>query len=440
MLRLARIPYRFAGISGRLILVALLLPIAAAAQDDVSEDVWEDDWEDSGDATGWHGFVEAGLGSRLQTDARLPQRNTLEELRWRIESDRTLGRAIVALKADAGFDGIESRGYVDIRDATLSFTAGEAVDIKLGHQVQTWGTGDLVFLNDLFPKDFVSFFAGRDDEYLKAPGSAIRLTRFGSVFGIDFVWTPVFEPDVYLTGERFSFFSPLAGENVAPRPPISAIEPDRTFANGEFAVRAFRTVEGREYALYGYRGFFKQPSALNRSLLPTFAPLSAWGASLRKPAGRGLLNAEFAYYDSRDDRDGADPLIPNSQLRLLAGYEWEAARNFTVGLQYSAEWTLDHDELLAGSLAPQFEPEEYRQILTSRFTYRSGRERYLWSLFTFLSPTDKDFYLRPQFTLRYSDEWTYVFGGSLFGGDGGHTFFAQFEDASNVYLRARYNY
>jgi hypothetical protein len=418
------------------LLLVVLLPIAAPAQDDL----WDDDWDNGNDATGWHGFLEAGLGSRLQTDARVGQRNTLEELRWRIESDWTLGGAVLALKADAGFDGIESQGYADIRDATLSFTAGEALDIKVGHQVQTWGTGDLVFLNDLFPKDFVSFFAGRDDEYLKAPGSAIRLTRFGSAFNIDFVWTPVFEPDVYLTGERFSFFSPLAGENVAPRPRLSAIEPDRTFGNGEFAVRVFRTAEGREYALYGYRGFFKQPSARNQSLLPTFAPLSAWGASLRRPAGRGLLNAELAYYDSRDDRDGTDPLIPNSQIRLLAGYEWEAARNFTVGLQYFAEWTGDHDELLAGSFAPQFEPDEYRQLLTSRLTYRSGRERYLWSLFTFVSPTDKDIYLRPQFTLRYSDEWTYVVGGSLFGGKDDHTFFAQFEEASNVYMRLRYNY
>jgi hypothetical protein len=122
------------------------------------------------------------------------------------------------------------------------------------------------------------------------------------------------------------------------------------------------------------------------------------------------------------------------------GYEWEAARNFTVGLQYFTEWTLDHDELLAGSFAPQFEPDEYRQLLTGRLTYRSGRERYLWSLFTFVSPTDSDIYLRPQFTLRYSDQWTYAAGGSLFGGDDDHTFFAQFEEASNVYLRVRYNY
>ena len=306
--------------------------------------------------------------------------------------------------------------------------------------MQTWGTGDLLFLNDLFPKDFVSFFSGRDDEYLKAPGNAVRLTRFGEKLNVDFVWTPKFEPDVYLTGERFSFFSPLAGGNVAPSGGLNAVEPDSGLSDGEFALRLFRTVEGTEYALYAYHGFFKQPSALTESLEPTFAPLNAWGASLRRPAGPGLLNIEAAYYDSRDDADGSDPLLPNSQLRALVGYEWEARPRFTVGFQYYLEQTLDYSRLIANSPAPQFEPEEQRQVFTNRLTYRTGMDRYTWSLFTFYSPSDDDFYLRPSMNYRHSDQWTVVVGANLFGGDEPQTFFNQLQDASNVYLRLRYNY
>lgn len=420
----------------RAILIALFLPLVALAQ----EDLWDDDvWGDEEQASRWSGFLEAGLGTRFNRDPQLDERNTFEELRGRIESDWTISNTVLAFKADGGYDGIE-QGFVELRDLTMSLTVGGSLDVKIGHQVQTWGTGDLLFLNDLFPKDYVSFFAGREDEYLKAPGSAIRLTRFASLFNVDFVWTPVFEPDNYLTGERFSFFSPLAGTNVAPRPPLSAVEPDNSLNNGEFALRVFRNIDGREYALYGYRGFSKQPSALTDNLQATFAPLSVYGASLRRPAGPGLLNAEVAWHDSRDDRDGTDPLIPNSQVRVLAGFEWEAARNFTVGLQYYVEWTLDHDELIATSPTPQFLPAEFRQLLTNRLTYRTGRERYIWSLFTFLSPTDRDIYLRPQVALRYSDSWTLSAGGNLFGGSDNHTFFGQFEDASNAYVRFRYNY
>ncbi|NCF52000.1 hypothetical protein GWP57_10355 [Gammaproteobacteria bacterium] len=415
----------------------LLLPITLLAQDDP----WDDeDWGDDDEAAAWAGFIEAGLGTRLHSDPLLDERNTLEEVRWRIESEWQPGAATVSFKADAAYDGIEAGWDAEIRDLTAAFTLAEDYDIKLGRQVQTWGTGDLLFLNDLFPKDFVSFFAGRDDEYLKAAGNAIRVTRFSEMINVDFAWTPVFEPDVYLTGERYSFFSPLAGENIAPRPPLTAVEPDEKPANGEFALRLFRTFESREIALYAYRGFFKQPTALTANLEPTFAPLTAIGASLRQPLGPGLLNVEGSYYRSRDDRDGSDPFVPNDQLRMLAGYEWEARPNFTVGLQYYLEWTGDHSRLIDNSPSPEFEPDEFRHLLTNRLTYRAGRDKHTLSLFTFFSPSDSDFYLRPSYSYRHSDEWSLTAGGNLFGGSDAHTFFSQLQDASNLYLRVRYHY
>lgn len=415
----------------------LLLPITLLAQDDP----WDDeDWGDDDEAAAWAGFIEAGLGTRLHSDPLLDERNTLEEVRWRIESEWRPGAATVSFKADAAYDGIEAGWDAEIRDLTAAFTLAEDYDIKLGRQVQTWGTGDLLFLNDLFPKDFVSFFAGRDDEYLKAAGNAIRVTRFSEMINVDFAWTPVFEPDVYLTGERYSFFSPLAGENIAPRPPLTAVEPDEKPANGEFALRLFRTFESREIALYAYRGFFKQPTALTANLEPTFAPLTAIGASLRQPLGPGLLNVEGSYYRSRDDRDGSDPFVPNDQLRMLAGYEWEARPNFTVGLQYYLEWTGDHSRLIDNSPSPEFEPDEFRHLLTNRLTYRAGRDKHTLSLFTFFSPSDSDFYLRPSYSYRHSDEWSLTAGGNLFGGSDAHTFFSQLQDASNLYLRVRYHY
>lgn len=415
----------------------MLIPAASFAQ----EDLWDDeDWDDDAQGAMWSGFAEAGLGTRIDGDPLTSHRNTLEELRLRVESEWHPGDTTISLKADLKYDGVDDEWKADIRDLTAAFSLGKDFDVRAGRQVLTWGTGDLVFLNDLFPKDLVSFFSGRDDEYLKAPGNAIRLTRFSGPVNVDFVWTPVFEHDVYLTGERFSFFSPPAGGNVAPRPPLSAIEPDTSLSNGEFALRLFRTVEGREYAVYAYHGFFKQPSALTPSLEAAFAPMSAIGASLRRPLGPGLFNVEVSYYMSRDDRSGTDPLIPNDQLRLLAGFEWEPKPNFTVGLQYYLESTFDHSELIDNSPFPGFEPDQNRQLLTNRLTYRAGRDKHTWSLFTFYSPSDGDFYLRPTYTYRHSDQWSLIAGSNLFGGKDPHTFFRQLSDASNAYLRIRYHY
>lgn len=403
------------------------------------DDAWgEDDWDE--DTRRFSGFVEGAFGTRIDDDPLVRRRNTLAEVRARVEAEWEPGPVTVNLKADVAYDGVLSEFDGNLRELTADFSIADSIDIKAGRQVLTWGTGDLVFLNDLFPKDFESFFAGRDDEYLKAPGNAVRITRYSDLVNVDFAWSPEFDSDIYLDGERFSFFSPLAGTNVAPQPPLDATEPSRSFANGEFALRLFKTVGSRELALYGYRGWFKQPSALTPSLQPTFAPLSAIGASLRQPLGKGLVSIETSYYDSRDDRDGDNPLIPNSQWRALLGYEWEARPRLTVGLQYYLEHTLEHDRLLANSPFPALEPEKNRHLLTNRLTWRSARERHSLSLFTFYSPSDQDFYLRPAYDYRHNDQWSLTAGASLFGGDEPQTFFNQLSDASNLYLRVRYNY
>lgn len=385
----------------------LFLPLTVFAQDDMWEDEeWEEDWGEEEQGSVWSGFAEAGLGTRFDDDPLIDDRNTLEEIRLRVETAWELDEATLNLKADASWDGIANSWEAEVRDLTAVFSIGENIDTKIGRQVQTWGTGDLVFLNDLFPKDYVSFFAGRDDEYLKAPGNAFRLTWYSSAINVDFVWTPVFESDVYLTGERFSFYSPIAGENVAPRPPFSATEPDKTFSNGEFALRLYRTVESIEYAVYAYRGFSKQP---------TFVAMNSYGASVRRPLGPGLANIETSYYDTRDG---------DNQLRLLLGYEWEARPNFTVGLQYYLESTSGED----------------RHLLTNRLTYRAGRDRHTWSLFAFYSPSDDDFFLRPVYDYRHSDRWSLTAGANVFGGSDDFSFFGQLDDASNAYLRLRFHY
>jgi hypothetical protein len=76
-------------------------------------------------------------------------------------------------------------------------------DIKVGQQILTWGTGDYVFLNDLFAKDFQSFFAGRDDDYLKAPSLSLKVSGFFDLANVDFVVTPKFTPDTYINGDYF---------------------------------------------------------------------------------------------------------------------------------------------------------------------------------------------------------------------------------------------
>jgi hypothetical protein len=310
--------------------------------------------------------------------------------------------------------------------------------------VLTWGTGDFLFLNDLFPKDFNSFFIGRADEYLKAPSNALLTTFIIEKVGIDLVWIPIFEPDRFIDGERLSFFDPMVGGIVGDRSPTTPIEPilpPLQLKNGTGHARLYGTVRGYELAAYGYIGFWLQPTALDLSEMRlTYARLAVYGTSVRGPLLGGLFNIEGAFYDSFDDRDGTDPTIPNSQFRGLVGYERELFPKFQMGLQYYLEYTLAYDELIDESFWPDFEPNEFRHLITLRLTQLLVMDRLELSVFTFFSPDELDTYIRPRVTYKIIDPLAFVVGANLMFGRDDYTFFGQLKENSNVYVRFRYSF
>jgi len=407
----------------------------------------QDDWDDWGDEEELpveiHGFVEYSVGGRVVDDPTQPNDLLLNEARFRLDLAHYRDRAELYFKGDFLADGILDDIYIDIRRAAVLLRAASWLDVVAGRQVLTWGTADMLFLNDRFPKDFVSFFIGRDDEFLKAPSNSIKTAFYAKPVNFDFVWTPTFTPDNYVTGERLSFYSPFkpgltsASEMGGPLDPEL---PPQTWENGMFSGRLFRNFGGYELAAYGYGGFWNLPNAINladSSL--TFAQLNVWGASARGNVLGGIGNLEGSYYDSYDDTNGADPAVPNSEIRGLVGYERELFSDFTAGLQYYVEWIQDYDSLVTNAPAPQFIPEEARQLLTLRLTQRLMQQTLTLSLFGYYSPNESDGYIRPVVTRDWSDSVTIALGANVFWGDE-ETFFGQLQDNTNVYLRARYSF
>ena len=349
-------------------------------------------------------------------------------------------RVDLAFKGDLIADAVADEIDGDVRLATVTLRALDWLDIRAGRQVLTWGTGDLVFLNDLFPKDFVSFFIGRDDEFLKAPSNSLKMTFYTGPANLDVVWSN-FAPDRFITGERLSFFDPEVPGLVSAETmggPLESRLPSNDL--GELGLRLFGNRGGYELAAYGYHGFFKQPVGFDPDEdVATHPRLAVYGGSARGTLLGGVTNFEGAYYDSLDDQEGNDPNTPNSQLRGLVGYERELFRNFTVGLQYYVEWTLDYDRLIASSSWPQFEPPERRHLFTTRLTYRLLQQTLTLSLFAFAAPWDGDGYLKPALTYNWTDALAIAGGANiLFGPD--PTFFGQLENNSNVFFRIRYSF
>ena len=420
------------------VLVLMLVAGSAVAQDD-----WDDGWDEALPIE-IHGFVEAAGGARVVDDPAQPDDFVLGEARFRLDLAHYTDLAETAFKGDFIQDAILDDFLIDIRTALVVMHFANWFDLRAGRQILTWGTGDFVFVNDLFPKDWVSFFIGRADEFLKAPSNSLKFSFYSANANLDVVWTPIFTPDRFITGERLSFFDPSASSFTSATimgQPLDPVAPAKEIDNSELAARLYGTAAGYELALYGYGGFTRRPLAYHPvAMKPTYSRLGVYGGSVRGNLFGGIANIEAAFYDSRGDRDGNNPNVPNSQVRGLAGYEFEAFANFTVGLQYYGEYTLDYDSLTANSPWPQFEPDELRQWITTRFNWRLLQDTLLLSFFAFIGIDERDTHMRPLVSYRWTDAVTLDTGANIMYGRDDHTFFGQLENNTNVYARIRYSF
>ncbi|WP_286235404.1 hypothetical protein [Thalassotalea sediminis] len=410
-------------------------------QQSTQDDLWGDDWEEEDETLSpWQssGFVELGYGRFSQNNVT-PSQQSMAEIRTQLALKYVADWGNINSKTDLLVDDVTAQTEFDIRELNLTLNVIPDTDVTIGRQVITWGTGDYLFLNDLFAKDWQSFFAGREDAYLKAPNDALRILHYQNGITFDLVYAPEFTADNYLNGERFSFYSPMTKSIIAPRNfPVTTTDKE------QFSARIKTTINSIEYALYGYKGFWTTPTGqltegvnAGKSYFPS---LISYGASIRMPFMGGLFNAEFASYNSTEDSRGTIPTIANGQLRFLLGYEQELFTNFTGAFQFYLEKTKDYNAFKASAPMPDLIVDEHRQVLTARFTHLAYQQRLTTSLFAFYSPTDKDAYIKPSITYRVNDQWQYSAGANIFLGDKQHTFFGQHQDNSNIWLRARFNY
>lgn len=401
------------------------------------------------------GFVEGLWGAGLNDNNPASRDYPAAESRLQLRFESYADRAEAFARVDFVQDGFDSANYDwAIREAYIKFRTPINIDFKIGRQILTWGTGDLFFINDVFAKDYVSFFIGRQDQYLKAPQTALLAewyTNFGS-FSVAAV--PAFEPNVLPTGDRLSFFNPMTGQIVGVDGYMQPVKPETKFENGELAFRYARQISSFKLAGYAYRGFFKEPRGVgnpgSESMFLYYPRLNVYGASLRGQVMGGIIWIEGGYFDSREDQRGVNYFVENSSSRAFAGFERQVASDLTGNIQVEVDvmnnygnYETSYDQMVA--MLPSNSPfphkaDETRTLLTSRWTKQLLMQTLTISLFGFYSPSDKDGYVRFSTEYKYTDELGLVFGGNFFAGNYPYTIFGQFDLNDNLYVRANYGF
>jgi hypothetical protein len=390
-----------------------------------------------------HGFVQAASSYRLIWPDGCPPTQSLA-----CEEPFILGEGRVRLelaprgewwalntKTELIYDAVGQDVNVELREGYLDLRF-PALDLRMGRQIITWGVGDLIFINDVFPKDWVAFISGLPLEYLKKGSDAVSATAHWAGTSLQLVLAPHFVADtVPEAGGRLSFFDPAGAiENRTTDDPPASIE------NMEVGLRAFRNVLGWDVSLYAYRGFFHSPAEEvepGPQVRLFFPPLAVYGASAQGSALDGVLSFEAGYHDSRSDRSGRNPAVPNSSIQLLAGYQREIAPDLTVSGQYYVQVMQNYGAYLDTRSPAMPDCCAARHVLTLRLTRLLFHQTLRLGLFVLGSPSEGDWYVNPEASYQVTDAISASVGFNFFGGPPWSSY-GQFKGDSNVHAVVRY--
>jgi hypothetical protein len=353
----------------------LLVPFIVTAQDEFSE--FEDSSSSNPAGLEFSGFAEIEQGGNITGGG--PMRDAgvndwmMANRRFRLKTSKELDKAAFFVKLDFIQDDVANRSFADIRELRLTYTPFTWVDMSIGKQVSTWGVGDMLFINDLFPKNWVANFQGRDMESLKDSSTSLRITSYlSSNISFDVVYHPEFTPDTTPAGCYVSVYDPNSGGVVKNQNSCTPNETHRetgTYKDGEIASSLKMKIFEQEASLYYYRGFYKNPKGIefNTStglFTPYYPELTVYGASIEGQMGPGIWAAEVGYYHSREDEDGDKYLIENSSFKSLLGYRVDFTSSFSVGVQWYQETMKNYDEYEASVMSNN--PSQYELLQASR--------------------------------------------------------------------------
>lgn len=372
-----------------------------------SDDKW-DEWEAPPKRLiNFSGFAQGKVGLYLDNSNQSANYSAKQGL-LRLEASVDQSFYQVSFKNDSTYDAIDKKWHNDVREMNINIdfanvenqTVSQSLlanmSVNVGRQSLSWGLGDFVFINDLFAKDWQSFFNGNDVQYLKRPSDAIKLSYFMDSVSVDVVYQPTTTTD--------RLVQPLNDINT---PNHSSIH-----------TRVYFSHQQSDYAIYASDGWTNMPKLVGERM--EYLAQKSLGASIIKPLVSGLFKAEIGQY-WQTSRHGKEL----KQSRLLVGFEWELLTRLTVATQAYIE----HDD--------QIFVRDDRQLLTTQFTHTSADATWINQVMAFYSPNHHDSYLRVTSTYRHDDNISITAGlNNLTGAQ--NSFFGSLSNVDNAYLRFTY--
>jgi len=382
------------------------------------------------------GFIDTRWGTRYRHTEFFSEQNTLSEIRVQGQLKFNWNSFKFNIKGDLINDQVINETEMDWREIYIDVPENEYFSLRVGRQNITWGFGDLLVVNDLFPKDFQSLYISRDPEaeYMVKSSDGIRSSFFINKSSVDVIVVK-HEPNTIPTGKRNSFYNPFLGEITGEEGALNIQESEDWVLMTRFNTKIW----GNEFALFYADTRSNLPEGFDTISGTNFYPeFKTYGLNMRGEVGSGILAYDGAYFESSEDREGTNPLIPNSSYRHILAYDIELAPELNMGLQWYYENRKDQSAYEASFLGPEAEPEAYN-LLTLRLNQMLLSQKMTLSFFVFHSPTDDDTYYRFNIFHKFDDQWMINIGSNYFTGKNSGRF-GQLQHNSNYFAALRWSF
>lgn len=332
-----------------------------------------------------------------------------------------------------------TRGRVVEAFVTATFAHA---DLHLGKQIVAWGRADGINPTDnLTPRDYTVRLPFEDDQRLGTSAATLNLyltpTHTLTVFA-----TPFFEPTIVPL--------PSDGYEVVERTPAASL------SNTEAGVRLNKVAESLDWSISYYRGFSLIPSVRLPAIHSgtprmemTYDRITVVGADVARNYGRFGVRAEVGYFDTSDD-DGRNPVVKNSQLYWIAGFDRSFYENLNFNIQYFQRRVRNHrdpatltDPSLRTTALTNAVFNGQRDAVNQGISFRINNQ---WlhntleaEIFGVANLTRNDSFMRAAISYSLDDHWTLTVGGEYYRGDA-DTQYGSLSGNNSGFVEARYGF
>jgi hypothetical protein len=352
------------------------------------------------------------------------------ELRSRVFADyrRDLGSRIrftlagfaEGLLGDRGENGLTRAAILRPQELNVEARWRHA-DLRAGFSRVVWGRLDEFLPTDVVnPQDLTRFFLeGRSEG--RMPVAMVRARWLPSdAFSLEAIYVPVFR-----RGRFDQLDEETAPFNIAPRVPVTGVEPARAFGNAQGGVRASATTGRVDWAVSAYRGFESLPLYVRAprtqaTLIESFPRFTMVGADFETVQGEWGVRGELAAFVARTIQ------APDS-LALVKGRFVEAG----FGIDRKAG-----NYRVSGTLMFTDQPARNEVTLVGSIDRSFARETRSVRAFAVYNPREQSAFARVIASASLRDNLSLEGSGGWFTGDG-VDILARFADRDFAYPRLK---